>query len=399
MFMEFLGTILSTFSSMVGGVLLFSILVFALAISLFWAYGVHRWATNRSILNRELPSISVIVVGRNEEIFISKCLKSLLNLDYPGDLIEICFVDDHSEDNTYAIACSIAENSSKQLKVFRAPPCPTGYSPKKHALAFAVSKTSGKFFLLTDADNQVSPGWAKAMVASFDESTGAVAGISLPPRSTSLFQILYRLERLLVNYTSLSAIGWGSPASVCGQSLAYRRSAFEQLGEFAHPEVPSGDDDLTVQALARKNWKIGFCRYSGSLVDDLRPPTIHRELNAAVRHQSTVSFYPLQWRAIYFLTICSYLLLVLLSLISFFRPLNYLIISGFGVLKTLIEGFTLIEMKRHLRFELSLLELLLIEFVLPIYVVFKPILLLFPRFSWHDRMHKNSPPLVGKIAK
>ena len=44
------------------------------------------------------PKVSIILPARNEEKFIDKCLKSLINQDY--DNYEIIAIDDSSDDST-----------------------------------------------------------------------------------------------------------------------------------------------------------------------------------------------------------------------------------------------------------------------------------------------------------
>ena len=51
-----------------------------------------------------LPSISVVVPVRNQELFIGRCIRSLLNQTLPRSEFEIVVVDDASEDRTrYAL--------------------------------------------------------------------------------------------------------------------------------------------------------------------------------------------------------------------------------------------------------------------------------------------------------
>ena len=46
------------------------------------------------------PYVSIIIPVRNEEIYISKCLNSILNQDYKKDKLEILIIDGMSEDGT-----------------------------------------------------------------------------------------------------------------------------------------------------------------------------------------------------------------------------------------------------------------------------------------------------------
>src|ERR1700712_324904 len=50
--------------------------------------------------------VSVIIPARNEEAAIGDCLDALLAQDYPKHLLELIVVDDHSSDDTAAIAAA-----------------------------------------------------------------------------------------------------------------------------------------------------------------------------------------------------------------------------------------------------------------------------------------------------
>ncbi|MBM3325239.1 MAG: glycosyltransferase, partial [Calditrichaeota bacterium] len=101
----------------------------SVAVSLFLLIGILR-NRRRIAPNPELPSVAVIVAGRNERATIAGCLESLLALDYPPSRLECFFVDDGSTDGTVEIAAEIARTSQERLKVLYAPPNRTGLGPK-----------------------------------------------------------------------------------------------------------------------------------------------------------------------------------------------------------------------------------------------------------------------------
>lgn len=63
------------------------------------------------------PKISFIIPTRNEENTISKCIDSLLNLDYPKDKIEILICEGKSKDDTRKIIENYAKKHSN-IKIF-----------------------------------------------------------------------------------------------------------------------------------------------------------------------------------------------------------------------------------------------------------------------------------------
>ena len=59
-------------------------------------------------------SVTVIIPARNEENAIGQCLQSIVNQQYPAELIQVIVVDDHSTDRTAEIVRSF-NNDSIQL--------------------------------------------------------------------------------------------------------------------------------------------------------------------------------------------------------------------------------------------------------------------------------------------
>ena len=58
---------------------------------------------------QNLPIVSIIIPCRNEESWIAKCIDSVLNNDYPKNLLELFIVDGLSTDKTIEIAGRYAE--------------------------------------------------------------------------------------------------------------------------------------------------------------------------------------------------------------------------------------------------------------------------------------------------
>ncbi len=66
--------------------------------------------------SRNVPFVSVVVIGRNEERHLEACFRSILDMDYPLDKLEIIYVDTGSRDKSVDIAkkfnVKIAEEQS-----------------------------------------------------------------------------------------------------------------------------------------------------------------------------------------------------------------------------------------------------------------------------------------------
>lgn len=95
------------------------------------------------------PKVSVILPARNEEKYIEKCLKSLIEQDY--DNYEIIAINDSSEDETKNIIKKYSEQTPKVIFV-DAKPKPNGWMGKNWACMEGYRKATGEIFLFTDSD-------------------------------------------------------------------------------------------------------------------------------------------------------------------------------------------------------------------------------------------------------
>lgn len=106
----------------------------------------------------KLPSISILMPTLNAERFLTLCLDSIKNQDYPKDKLEIVVADAGSTDKTLQIA---KEHGAKIFKN----PLKTAEAGK--AVAFKHAK--GDLVALIDSDNILpDKNWLKKMTAPFE---------------------------------------------------------------------------------------------------------------------------------------------------------------------------------------------------------------------------------------
>ncbi|RPH94599.1 glycosyltransferase [candidate division KSB1 bacterium] len=367
-----------------------SLLVLTGITALIWAGGIFLWASRIAKPTRsDYPSVAVIVAARNEEYCIRTCLEALLAQDYPAGLFEIYLVDDHSTDRTRDIATEIAAGKPGCLHILAAPDCPPDVGPKKNAIKYAIQQATSSILLFTDADCRVPCSWINSIINQYTDRTGAVAGAVLPKPRSGIRALLYRFERLLIHYTSASSIGWGSPASVNGGNLSYRRAAYDQAGGMKYLEIASGDDDLMIQAIARCGWDVQFAAGSHTVVEDLRLPTARQHVQATIRHQSTAGLYPVHWRLMFLLTIFSAGFFLFCLVLAIFSKIILAAVIAAFILRTVIDGVGLFRFTKKLGIHTPAAGFFFSEICLPFYLALRPLLTIAPGFSWRDRMHKK----------
>ncbi len=351
--------------------------------SAVWVVGILKWlgGSSRKSVKYAGHSTVVIVVARNEERTIVDCLDSIARQIIPAK--EIVLMDDSSADRTEELALEVACNHAS-IRVVRLVDGTTRVSPKKQALAAAFAQTSSDCVALTDADCAVPTTWLQSLNAELDSETGAVIGASWPTMPETLSERIYRWERLIANTLMASACGWGSPASACGHSILYAREVLKKVDAPVRRDLPSGDDDLTVQAVAKAGYKVRFCAKPESVVTDLGGLRGSRWSQAA-RHQSVTHLYPIQWRLLFAATIVSNLLSIFLLLLlpMFDAPI---IPSVAILLKICLDAAAGWLLARKLRLNISVLEILLASMVLPFWAIWRAAASLFGKsFVWRGR--------------
>lgn len=123
--------------------------------------------------------LSAIVPARNEQDCVGECLRSLVAQSEEGWRLgqewEILLVDDHSTDNTRAIAKAI-----EGVSVIDAPKLEKGWTGKANAVWAGAQTAKGEWLLFTDADTVHEPGSASRAVVEAERHE--VAMLSYSPR-------------------------------------------------------------------------------------------------------------------------------------------------------------------------------------------------------------------------
>jgi len=108
-------------------------------------------------MKKKLPSVSILIPTLNADRVLEKCLKSIVNQDYPQGLVEIIIADGGSTDKTLVIA------EKYGAKVYPNP-LKTGEAGK----AVALEHAKGELSALIDSDNILpSKSWFQKMVKPF----------------------------------------------------------------------------------------------------------------------------------------------------------------------------------------------------------------------------------------
>ncbi len=218
---------------------------------LFILYAVlimYYWRSWNSIplfqpsLTKTSTKISIIIPARNEEEHIAALLQSISLQTYPKELFEVIVVNDHSTDNTAAIAnqCSFVKVISLKEDTIN--------SYKKKAIEIGISAATGDLIVTTDADCIVTPEWLSVIENFYKQANPVfiVAPVNLTPSEGKGGNALSAFQQM--DFMILQGITGASVFkkvhSMCnGANLAYTKKAFNEVNGFAGIDhIASGDD-------------------------------------------------------------------------------------------------------------------------------------------------------------
>ncbi len=118
-----------------------------------------------------MRALSIVIIGRNEETHIQRCLKSVMAASRDLKDVEVLYVDSASTDNTIELAKSFPINIV-QLK----PDCSLSASAGRY---IGYLNTSGEYILFVDGDTILYKDWLPEGLKIMDEQTeiGGLAGM------------------------------------------------------------------------------------------------------------------------------------------------------------------------------------------------------------------------------
>ncbi|WP_354360974.1 glycosyltransferase [Pedobacter sp. UYP30] len=196
--------------------------------------------------------LSVIICARNEAKNLETFLPAILNQNHPN--FEVVVVNDRSWDATEQVLEQL-KLKYEHLKLVTVLDSSKFLTGKKFAVTMGIKAAKHDWLVFTDADCEpTSENWLLDMQQPEEQRTEILLGYSPYLRRKGLLNALIRFETFFTALNYLSFALKGMPYMGVGRNLAYRKSLFfKNKGFAAHMHIPSGDDDLFVNANATKN--------------------------------------------------------------------------------------------------------------------------------------------------
>ena len=214
-----------------------------------WLWLRSRYRPRRVRASACTPSISVVMVVRNEAGVLDRKLNQLLTLSYPRELTEIIVVSDGSTDATNDILRQHAADPRVRLVLN------TESRGKAAGLNDAVAIARGQLAVFTDARQKIEGGALELLAQNFaDPEVGCASGELMlgdpdSGEATRGVGLYWRIEKNIRQMESLS----GSVVGATGALYAVRRDLLVPL-----PEGTILDDVYIPMHVVRQGFRVIF---------------------------------------------------------------------------------------------------------------------------------------------
>jgi cellulose synthase/poly-beta-1,6-N-acetylglucosamine synthase-like glycosyltransferase len=184
------------------------------------------------------PTVSVVIIGRNEGPRLLRCLTSVRQADWGALRHDIWYVDSRSTDDSLAQAQAHGANTLVLTE---------GHLCAAKARNLGWQAAQGEFILFLDGDTELHPGFVKRALQALDDASLCAAWGHL--RESNPQQSIY---------TRVLDLDWIYPPGITlyfGGNVLVRRSAMAEVGGF-DPTLNAGEEPELCARLRAKGWNI-----------------------------------------------------------------------------------------------------------------------------------------------
>ncbi|KAL7560420.1 hypothetical protein ACA910_016169 [Epithemia clementina (nom. ined.)] len=237
---------------------------FIMGLSLTFCYALRSWGpckwTPRWPENP--PRVTVIIPAYNEQVGITKTMKSVINTKHPN--LEVIVVNDGSTDKTHEKVLSFIGKFNKENEMERLRDNQThepatikymqlvngGKAAAMNQALRAVDETTDIVMTL-DADSVMHKDYIRHMLDTFElyPQAGAVAGNVLVANRSKFIGIVQQVEYVLGFFGKRGDSVMSAVYIIGGAAAAYRRHVLEEVGHF-DASIITEDIELSTRILA-----------------------------------------------------------------------------------------------------------------------------------------------------
>ena len=212
---------------------------------------------NRKIT--KFPLVSVLVPAYNEEATVIGTVKSVLELDYPKNYIDIIVINDGSKDNTGRVIQEFKEKlpeiDKKRLTVLN-----QKNQGKATALNNGIKIAKGQFFACLDADSFVDKDSLQKMLYIYENETDDLVIVTPAMKvgkPNNFVQKLQRMEYIVALFIARLMSHLDCIYVAPGPFSLYRTKVIKELGGFSTDNLT---EDMEIAYRVQKHhYKIKQC--------------------------------------------------------------------------------------------------------------------------------------------
>ena len=300
--------------------LCFLVLVFILQVLVYlFCYG--KFAFHKVAIPTEstLRPVSVIICAKNEEQHLIKNLPLVLKQDYPK--YEVIIVDDYSQDDS-KIVLEDLERKYPHMRIISVKEDRPYKIGKKFPLTLGIKGAKYDTVVLTDADCvPASNQWLKEISAQFVNKNEIVLGYGAYDKLPGLLNKIIRFDTFMIAMQYFSFALKGKTYMGVGRNLAYKTEVFFRNKGFAnHTYIASGDDDLFIHRVAKKD-NVGIVYSHASHTISVPKKSFTEWAWQKKRHLTTAPLYrnsvKLFFGYVYVLQVLFYTILAFLAVLKY----------------------------------------------------------------------------------
>ena len=181
--------------------------------------------------SHELPSVSICMAARDEELIIEQALQSLLNLDYPVEKLTIWIADDQSSDGTATVVKRYTHQHS-HFHYYLVSNKFKGIRGKQNALANVIKQSDSELIAIVDADTSVSQNWLKELVSNMYSDTVMVSGVTAAKSNGDISSLTQQFDWMYGSAILKAHADMGNPISGLGNNMIFCRNNYDELGGY-----------------------------------------------------------------------------------------------------------------------------------------------------------------------
>ncbi len=325
--------------------LAFSLCGLYLIIQVFYLGILYRMKKSKTDELAQYPSISILVAARNEEDNIAHCLKSLHELNYSKDKIEIIVGNDSSTDNTQQVVEDfIAEKPNFKLINLNGTEFPQTKG-KARVLAVLAQAAKGEIVLITDADIIVGKNWAKGLVSEIINQKVALAAGTTNIQATT-FATQFQQVDWLYFMGIINVFAWvKKPITAVGNNMAFTKAAYQSIGGYENLPFSITEDYALFSALRKKGFSTSQLITNDTLVYSQPITTLKGLLRQRKRWLVGGLDLPAHYQAMIFVFGAWYIALPVLFLVNFWLAVILWVVKDFIQLFQILRLYYFIDKK------------------------------------------------------